>query len=92
VATFWKQEDIRQELLKYHHAADCEVNSQIFHQDLKTEGLYIVEGSAPSKKKAEPTQRVSAGNVGALATLHIFAPTEQKEKQDDGDKHGPTGT
>jgi hypothetical protein len=56
VATFWKREDIRQEHLENHRAGDCETNSQIFCQDSKTEGLDIVEGSAPSKKKSLHTE------------------------------------
>jgi hypothetical protein len=64
-----------------------------------------VEGSAPSKTKEETTDRLRAGDVGALATLgSLPAPTERRifivcillcvdvEKKVDGSTSGQTGT
>jgi hypothetical protein len=39
--------------------------------------LDIIDGSAPSKKKAEMAHRVGAIDVGALTTLRTFGCTNQ---------------
>jgi hypothetical protein len=48
-----------------------------------------VEESAPFKMKEETARRVSAGDVGALATQGSF--TRTSWKKDAGSKPGPTG-
>jgi hypothetical protein len=49
-----KQEDIWQDHWENYWDEDREVNSRIFHQDLKNEHPDIVEVSAPFKMKKKP--------------------------------------
>jgi hypothetical protein len=80
VATFLKREDIWWDLQEGCLTGDREGNSRIFHQDLRNEGLDVVEESAPSETGKETAHRIEAGNVGALVTLGSFAPTDRKSR------------
>jgi hypothetical protein len=55
-------------------------NGRNFQWVTKNQGLDIVEGSAPFETEKEIADGVGAGNVGALATRHSYAPTVGKEK------------
>jgi hypothetical protein len=50
------------------------MNSQIFCWVTKSQGLDIVEGSAPSEMEKEIVHGAGAGNVEAPATRDGFAP------------------
>jgi hypothetical protein len=81
------EKDIQQDLQENHWDGDHKTNRQIFCQDVRNQGLDIVEGSAPSETEEEPTHSFSlrgTGNVGALATLGNFAPTIWKKKKNFG--------
>jgi hypothetical protein len=80
-ATSWKQEDIRCDLKEGFRAGDHKANGQIFCQVAESEGLDIVEGSAPSETEKETAHGVRAGNVGAPATLGSFAPPFEKDEK-----------
>jgi hypothetical protein len=49
--------------------------------DAEDKGLNIVEGLAPSKVEKEAAQKVRAGDVGALATPGVMAPTVGGERE-----------
>jgi hypothetical protein len=73
-----KRQYIRQNLQEGCHAGDREVKSQTFSHDSENECQDIVEGLASSETKDETAHRVRAGDVGALATLGSFVPTDWK--------------
>jgi hypothetical protein len=62
-ATSWKREDIRRTLQEGFCTGDREANGRIFCQDAESEGLLIVEGSAPPKRKKR-LHRVRVRNAG----------------------------
>jgi hypothetical protein len=69
-----KEEGIQQDLQEGFCTGDHETSSRDFQRVAESEGLDIVEGSAPSEKEKETAHRVGTGNVGALATVDSFAP------------------
>jgi hypothetical protein len=73
-----KQEGIQQDFQGDPRAEDCETSSRDFHWVAESEGLDIMEGSAPSEMEKETAYRVKAGNVGALATVSSSAPLNGK--------------
>jgi hypothetical protein len=66
------------DLQEDHWTENHEANYQLYCWATKNQGLDLVEGSTTSKMVEEPTRIVDvreAGDVGAQATLDIFAPT-----------------
>jgi hypothetical protein len=73
-----KQEGIQQDLQGDPRAGDRETSRWDFKRIAESEGLDIVEGSAPSETQKEATHGVRAENVGGQAILGSFAPPNEK--------------
>jgi hypothetical protein len=74
-----KQISTQQYLQDDCRAGDRKANSRTSIR-LENERQGIVKGSAPSETKEETAHRVRAGDVGALATLGSFDPTDRKSR------------
>jgi hypothetical protein len=79
-ATSGKQDNTRQDHQEHCRAGDRKINSRDFHYTGKNKRQDIVEGLTPSETKEQTAHRVRAGDIGTVAILGSFAPTDQKSR------------